>query len=149
MLQRFEPRKPMMWGAMILGLCALLLMQTQVLVGTYVVLAVIAYVLFGLGLAFYAMPSTDAALSNLLPAQSGAGAGIYKMASSLGAAIAVLPEEALLGGRAGVTTGVGTGVGSGSWQPASDTSIPTPQTMAQVLMNELIVLPPATCPACR
>lgn len=35
----------------------------------------------------FATPSTDAALSNLPPAQAGAGAGIYKMASSLGSAI--------------------------------------------------------------
>lgn len=107
LLQRFGPRKPMMWGAMILGLCALLLMQTQVLVGTYVVLAVIAYVLFGLGLAFYATPSTDAALSNLPPAQSGAGAGIYKMASSLGAAIGAAASLAIFTGvmGSGFTTG--------------------------------------------
>ena len=50
-------------------------------------LAIVAYTLFGIGLAFYATPSTDAALSNLPPAQAGAGAGIYKMASSLGGAI--------------------------------------------------------------
>lgn len=107
LLQRFGPRKPMMWGAMILGLCALLLMQTQVLVGTYVVLAVIAYVLFGLGLAFYATPSTDAALSNLPPAQSGAGAGIYKMASSLVAAIGAAASLAIFTGvmGSGFTTG--------------------------------------------
>ena len=55
--------------------------------GQYRILAIISYTLFGLGLAFYATPSTDAALSNLPPAQSGAGAGIYKMASSLGSAI--------------------------------------------------------------
>ncbi|WP_136041068.1 MULTISPECIES: MFS transporter [unclassified Microbacterium] len=47
----------------------------------------VAYTLFGVGLAFYATPSTDAALSNLPESQSGSGAGIYKMASSLGAAI--------------------------------------------------------------
>jgi MFS transporter, DHA2 family, multidrug resistance protein len=62
-------------------------MPTNILVGPYMVLAVIAYTLFGVGLAFYATPSTDAALSNLPPAEAGAGAGIYKMASSLGGAI--------------------------------------------------------------
>jgi DHA2 family multidrug resistance protein-like MFS transporter len=49
----------------------------------------IAYTLFGLGLAFYATPSTDAALSNLPEDQAGAGSGIYKMASSIGAALGV------------------------------------------------------------
>ena len=74
-------------GATIVALACALLIPTNILVGPYTVLAVIAYTLFGLGLAFYATPSTDAALSNLPPAQAGAGAGIYKMASSLGGAI--------------------------------------------------------------
>lgn len=57
--------------------------------GTYKTFAMVAYSLFGIGLAFYATPSTDAAVSNLPASQSGAGAGIYKMASSLGAAFGV------------------------------------------------------------
>lgn len=87
LLRRFGPRKPMLWGSGIVGLAALALLPTNLLVGQYQVLAVIAYTLFGIGLAFYATPSTDAALANLPPAQAGAGAGIYKMASSLGGAI--------------------------------------------------------------
>jgi DHA2 family multidrug resistance protein-like MFS transporter len=87
LLRRFGPRKPMLWGAMIVALSCVLLMPTNILVGPYIVLAVIAYSLFGVGLAFYATPSTDAALSNLPPAEAGSGAGIYKMASSLGSAI--------------------------------------------------------------
>jgi DHA2 family multidrug resistance protein-like MFS transporter len=87
LLRRFGPRKPMLWGAMIVALSSILLMPTNILVGPYTVLAVIAYALFGVGLAFYATPSTDAALSNLPPGEAGAGAGIYKMASSLGSAI--------------------------------------------------------------
>lgn len=87
LLQRFGPRKPMLWGSAIVGLAAILLMPTHILIGPYMVLAVIAYSLFGLGLAFYATPSTDAALTNLPADQAGAGAGIYKMASSLGGAI--------------------------------------------------------------
>lgn len=87
LLQKFGPRKPMIWGAMIVIVACLLLMGTNVLIKQYVVMAVIAYALFGLGLAFYATPSTDAALSNLPADQAGAGAGIYKMASSLGSAI--------------------------------------------------------------
>lgn len=87
LLRRFGPRKPMLWGVTLVGLSCILLMPTNILVGPYTVLAVIAYSLFGIGLAFYATPSTDAALSNLPPGEAGAGAGIYKMASSLGSAI--------------------------------------------------------------
>lgn len=89
LLQRFGPRKPMLWGTLIVGLSILLLMATHVMLDTYKLLAVVSYSLFGLGLAFYATPSTDAALSNLPADQAGAGAGIYKMASSLGASFGV------------------------------------------------------------
>ncbi|WP_241153027.1 MFS transporter [Neoactinobaculum massilliense] len=87
LLQRFGPRKPMLWAAIICIISCLLLMCTHLLITGYVVLAIIAYCLFGIGLAFYATPSTDAALANLPAAQAGAGSGIYKMASSLGGAI--------------------------------------------------------------
>ena len=95
LLQRFGPRKPMLWGCLIVLLSILLLMATHTLQWQYAILAVIAYSLFGLGLAFYATPSTDAALANLPLAQSGSGAGIYKMASSLGAAMGVAISGAI------------------------------------------------------
>lgn len=89
LLQKFGPRKPMLWGSWIVGASIVLLMQTYLTSEAYKVLAVVAFSLFGLGLAFYATPSTDAALSSLPADQSGSGAGIYKMASSLGASFGV------------------------------------------------------------
>ena len=85
----------MIWGCVIVAAAILLLMPTNVLLGTYQVLAIIAFTLFGLGLAFYATPSTDAALSNLPDDQAGAGSGIYKMASSLGASFGVAISAAI------------------------------------------------------
>jgi DHA2 family multidrug resistance protein-like MFS transporter len=87
--QRYGAKKPIIWGALIICAAILLLMQTQIMTGQYVVLAVIAYSLFGLGLAFFATPATDAALSNLPESQAGSGAGIFKMASSLGTSFGV------------------------------------------------------------
>lgn len=84
-LRRYGARTPMLWGTLILVVSVLLLTQTQIMFDTYTILMVVAYILFGTGLAFYATPSTDAALSNLPLDQSGVGSGIYKMASSLGA----------------------------------------------------------------
>ena len=78
LLQKFGAKKPIIWGALIISVAILLLMQTQIMTGQYVVLAVIAYSLFGLGLAFFATPATDAALSNLPDSQAGSGAGIFK-----------------------------------------------------------------------
>ncbi|MGE5385344.1 MAG: MFS transporter [Betaproteobacteria bacterium] len=95
LLQRFGARKPMIWGCLITGLSILLLSPANVMLADYNVLAVIGYTLFGVGLAFYATPSTDAALSALPAAQAGSGAGIYKMASSLGAAFGVAISAAI------------------------------------------------------
>ena len=95
LLQRFGPRRPMIWGTLIVGVSILLLMSTNVMLDTYKILAVVSYTLFGLGLAFYATPSTDAALSNLPSDQAGAGSGIYKMASSLGASFGVAISAAV------------------------------------------------------
>jgi DHA2 family multidrug resistance protein-like MFS transporter len=89
LLQRFGPRSPMIWGSLIVGAAVACLMPTNMTLGTYKILAVVGFTLFGLGLAFYATPSTDAALAALPDDQAGSGAGIYKMASSLGASFGV------------------------------------------------------------
>lgn len=94
LLQRFGARQPMIWGSLIVGVASILLLPTNFLLSEYRWLAVMAYALFGLGPAFYATPSTDAALANL-PAEAGAGSGIYKMASSLGGAIGAAISLAL------------------------------------------------------
>ena len=107
LLQRFGPLKPMIWGSIIVGISIMLLLPTNTHLETYKVLAIVAYTLFGVGLAFYATPSTDAALSNLPDSQTGAGAGIYKMASSLGAAFGVAIS-------AGIFTGISTMTAPGS-----------------------------------
>lgn len=88
LLQRFGPRRPMIWGSLIVG-AIVCLMPTNLMLDTYRVLAVVGFTLFGLGLAFYATPSTDAALSALPDDQAGSGSGLYKMASSLGASFGV------------------------------------------------------------
>lgn len=95
LLQKYGARKPMLWGCMITALSLILMMQSNTLISTYKIIAIIGYAVFGLGLAFYATPSTDAALSNLPEEQVGAGAGIYKMASSLGAAFGVAISAAI------------------------------------------------------
>jgi DHA2 family multidrug resistance protein-like MFS transporter len=95
LLQRLGPRKPMVWGSLIVGASVLLLTPTYTLLDTYKILAIVAFTLFGIGLAFYATPSTDAALANLPDDQAGAGSGIYKMASSLGASFGVAISGAI------------------------------------------------------
>lgn len=89
LMRKMGARKPMVWGSLIVAAATILLMQTHVMTGTYRILAFIAFTLFGTGLAFFATPATTAALSNLPAEQSGAGAGIFKMASSLGAGFGI------------------------------------------------------------
>lgn len=98
LLQRFGPRKPMIWGAVIVCLAIMLLMPTNMLLNSYKTLVIAAFTLFGLGLAFYATPSTDAALSALPDDQAGSGSGIYKMASSLGASFGVAISATVFSG---------------------------------------------------
>nr|WP_246224064.1 MFS transporter [Pseudarthrobacter psychrotolerans] len=95
LLQRFGPKRPIIWGSAIAGVGILMTSMTFTLIGQYIVLAVIGFTLFGIGLGFYATPSTDAALSNVPDDEAGAAAGIYKMASSLGNAIGVAVSAAL------------------------------------------------------
>ena len=104
LLRRFGPRKPMIWGCIIVGISIMLLLPANLMTGTYKILAILSYTFFGIGLAFYATPSTDAALSNLPDAQTGAGSGIYKMASSLGAAFGVAISTGIFVGLSSVDT---------------------------------------------
>ena len=95
LLQKFGPRRPMLWGSMITGVGILLCSPTFLLIEQYIVTTVIGFTLFGIGLGFYATPSTDAALTNVPEDQIGAASGIYKMASSLGNAIGVAVSAAI------------------------------------------------------
>ena len=52
LLQKFGPRKPMLWATMIVAVTCLLLTPTWLLLWQYKILAAVAYALFGLGLAF-------------------------------------------------------------------------------------------------
>ena len=95
LLRRFGARKPMIQGCLITGISIILLLPSNLMLAEYKLFAIVGYTLYGIGLAFYATPSTDAALSSLPAAQVGSGAGIYKMASSLGAAFGVAISAAI------------------------------------------------------
>ena len=96
LLRKYGPRKPMIWGTLIVILSIVLLMPTHFYLDSYQWMVAVAFTLFGLGLAFYATPSTDAALTSLPDDQVGSGSGIYKMASSLGASFGVAISATVL-----------------------------------------------------
>jgi DHA2 family multidrug resistance protein-like MFS transporter len=95
LLQKMGARKPMLMGCAITGTGILLTTFTFLLAGQYMIVAFVGFTLFGIGLGFYATPSTDAALSNVPDNKAGTASGIYKMASSLGAAFGVAISAAI------------------------------------------------------
>ena len=98
LLRRMGPRKPMLIGCWITAAGILMTTSTFLLAREYIVAAFIGFTLFGIGLGFYATPSTDAALSNVPEDQAGSASGIYKMASSLGSAFGVAISAAIFSG---------------------------------------------------
>ena len=82
-LQKVGARKPMLLGTALNMVGILLISFTFLSSQMYVVVCVIGYLLYGLGLGFYATPSTDTAISNSPEDKVGVASGIYKMASSL------------------------------------------------------------------
>lgn len=104
LLQRMGARKPMLMGCAITGVGILLTTFTFLLARQYMIVAFVGFTLFGVGLGFYATPSTDAALSNVPNEKAGAASGIYKMASSLGAAFGVAISAALFTSLSGLST---------------------------------------------
>lgn len=98
LLQKMGPRKPMLLGCFITGIGILLTCFTFLLAKEYIIVAFIGFTLFGIGLGFYATPSTDAAVSNVPGNKAGSASGIYKMASSLGAAFGVAISAAIFYG---------------------------------------------------
>jgi DHA2 family multidrug resistance protein-like MFS transporter len=114
LLQKMGPRKPMLLGCFITALGILLTSFTFLLAKEYIIVAFAGFTLFGVGLGFYATPSTDAAVSNVPGDKAGSASGIYKMASSLGAAFGVAISAAIFYGltnRKGIPPGAGVFMG--------------------------------------
>ncbi|MFA5620687.1 MAG: MFS transporter [Weeksellaceae bacterium] len=95
LLQKWGTRKPMLLGCYITGFGILLTCFTILPAKEYIILTFIGFTLFGTGLGFYATPSIDAAVSNIPGDKVGGASGIYKMASSLGAALGVAISAAI------------------------------------------------------
>jgi len=107
LLRRMGPRQPILIGCGITATGILFTSCTFLLARQYMIAAFVGFALFGVGLGVYATPSTDAALSNVPQDKAGAASGVYKMASSLGAAFGVAVSAALFTGLATVGAGFG------------------------------------------
>lgn len=83
-LQKHGAKKPMLLGTAITGIGISMMSFTFLSDTYYIIMVFIGYILFGLGLGFYATPSTDTAVSSSPLDKVGIASGIYKMASALG-----------------------------------------------------------------
>lgn len=96
-LQKVGAKKPMLLGTTFNMIGIILISLTFLPSVLYVIVCIIGYLLYGLGLGFYATPSTDMAISNSPEDKVGVASGIYKMASSLGGAFGIDLSGALYG----------------------------------------------------
>jgi len=103
LLQKLGYRKPMLFGCWVTAAGIFLTGFTFLLAREYLVVVFVGFTLFGVGLGLYATPSTDAAVANVPQAKAGSASGIYKMASSLGAAFGVAISAAIFGGLSRTT----------------------------------------------
>lgn len=101
-LQKYGPKKPMILGAVITLISICLMSLTKFNTSLYVIIVVIAFGLFGIGLGIYATPSTDTAVTNVPDDKVGIASGIYKMASSLGGAFGIAISETIYSSLANV-----------------------------------------------
>ena len=111
LLQRLGPRRAMIIGCAISGLAIAFLLPTNIMQSQYVWFAVIAYSLYGIGVGIYATPSTDTALATLPASMCGAGAGLYKMSSTIGGAFGLAISSAIYLGIRGSSALGGDGIG--------------------------------------
>ncbi len=88
-LQKMGAKKPMLLGTFTTGIGIALMALTFLPHLAYIIVVALGFIFFGLGLGFYATPSTDTAVSNSPEDKVGVASGIYKMASSLGGAFGV------------------------------------------------------------
>ncbi len=140
LLRRFGPRKPMIQGCLITGISIILLLPSNLMLAEYTRFAIVGYTLYGIGLAFYATPSTDAALSSLPAAQVGSGAGIYKMASSLGAAFGVAISAAIFSALSANPTAVNWLEGVITFEGRQDNLAIRQAAIIALVFNALMVL---------
>lgn len=88
-MQLKGPRAAVVTASVLVAVAITLLMVTDVSQETYVAISLFGFSLFGIGLGLFATPITDTALNTLPDNRAGAGAGMFKMSSSLGAALGI------------------------------------------------------------
>lgn len=89
MLRAWGYKVPMILGTSITALGALGLSMTMLPAQTYLIVVAISFMVFGFGLGCYSTPAADCAMVNVPLDKAGVGAGVFKMASALGASFGI------------------------------------------------------------
>lgn len=89
LLQKLGYKLPMLVGVLITSAGIFGLSLTSVSHETYMIQVVAAFAVFGFGLGCYATPSADCAMVNAPMEKAGVAAGVFKMASALGASFGI------------------------------------------------------------
>ncbi|QMT30945.1 MFS transporter [Alysiella filiformis] len=89
LLQKWGYKKPMWLGTSMTSVGVLLLSLTMLPPDVYLVLVPFAFAVFGFGLGCYSTPAADCAMVNVPLDKAGVGAGVFKMASALGASFGI------------------------------------------------------------
>lgn len=89
MLQKWGYKKPMWLGTSITALGALGLSMTMLPSNVYLMTVAVSFMVFGFGLGCYSTPAADCAMVNVPLDKAGVGAGVFKMASALGASFGI------------------------------------------------------------
>lgn len=89
LLRKFGYRKPMFGGVLLTCAGIFGLSMTAVPHDIYMIQVFVSFAVFGFGLGCYATPSADCAMVNAPMEKAGVAAGVYKMASALGASFGI------------------------------------------------------------
>lgn len=89
LLQKLGYKMPMLVGVLITSAGIFGLSLTGVSHEAYMIQVVVSFALFGFGLGCYATPAADCAMVNAPMEKAGVAAGVFKMASALGASFGI------------------------------------------------------------
>lgn len=112
-IKRFGAKRAMIVGPILTALGVILFSCTFLNATQYIVLALIASVLFGAGTGLFATPALSTAVSTTDPDKVGVASGIFKMGSTLGGAFGIAIMTSLFTGvmQGGYSVHVAAGVG--------------------------------------
>lgn len=89
MMEQYEAKKPMKMGSLIVTVGILLLSLSFLPQTLYIIVSLIGFLCFGMGLGFFATPALNTAVVHTPKEKLGIASGIYKMVATIGTAFGI------------------------------------------------------------